>query len=157
MSFYSWGPFKSIIMKYTYEDCLEQTLKYIKEYNTMRNNRDEWDKWRFQDIRDELGEALVFFGPFLADIRTAAETAELERKEIEAISRGKWTRHYKSARGTAALVAEEVMKECKNASLAEIKANNAYYKARELRERVDQVLNGIASRLKILEKYDKEG
>lgn len=123
----------------------------------MRNNRDEWDKWRFQDIRDELGEALVFFGPFLADIRTVAETAELERKKLEAESRAKWTLHYKSARGTAALVAGEVMKDCEEVYRAEIRANNAYYKARELRERVDQVLNGIASRLKILEKYDKEG
>lgn len=143
-------------MKYTYEECLEKTLTHIKRYNTARNNQNEWDKWEFQEIRDDLSESLVFFGPFYSDLRADAEQAEINRKMFYEERKKYWRDKLGGSRGSASLAESNAMIDCKEIYELEIKANREYYKARSLVERIDQVLNSIASRLKILEKHDRE-
>jgi hypothetical protein len=143
-------------MEYTYEDCLAQTLSQIKRYSTARRNRSEWDKWEFQDIRDELAEALVFFGPHYADLRAESEQREVDRKLKFEKRRLYWRSYYKGERGTASLAESKALEDCEDELNNEVEANRLYYQARELISRLDQVLNSIASRLK-LDKHDKEG
>jgi hypothetical protein len=130
-------------------------LTQVKRYRTAIKNESEWDYWEFQNIRDELAEALLYFGPHYAKTRQDSELAEVERKALFAERRIHWKEHYKSVRGTASLAEDKATLDCKDIMAAEAKANHLYYQARSIVERVDQVLNGIASRLKPIEKYDK--
>ncbi len=144
-------------MEYKYEDCLAQTLHQVKHYNTLRNNKDLWDKWEFQDIRDELSEALVYFGPFYADLRADAEQRDIDYKIYLEERKNHWRGVYGGVRGTASQVDSNALIDCKQHLKDKTEANRAYYQARALQDRIDQVLNSLASRLKILEKHDKEG
>lgn len=142
---------------WTYEECMSHTLVWVKKYATARKEGDEYDKWFFQDVRDELSEALVFFGPHYADLRANAEQAEVDRKNKIEERKEYWRDHYKRQRGTASMVESKAIQDCKVKFDHEVEAKREYYRARIMIERVDQVLNSIASRLKLLEKYDKEG
>lgn len=140
---------------YTYEDCLTDCLAHVKQYNTARKNK-QWDYWEFQEIRDNLAESLVFFGPLFADLRADAELAEVKRKQLFEERKLFHREESKGQRITAAEVESKATRDIEAAYKEEIEAKRKYYQARNLVERIDQVLNGIASRLKPLDKYDKE-
>lgn len=133
---------------YTYEQCLAETMTAIKEYQRLRKDKNEWDYWRFQEIRDVLSEAMLNFIPYYADIRAAAEQAEIDRKIYYEERKEYWKEEYKGQRGYASLIESKALQDCKEIYAAEVKANREHYKARYLYERVDQMLNSIAGRCK---------
>ena len=140
----------------TYQECMETCLVEIKKYHTARRNEvDKFDPWIFQDIRDELSEALVHFGPLYADLRADAEQAENDRKIHYETRKEFWKDHFEGKRGTASLAESKALQDCEDIMKSETEANRKYYQARTLVERIDQVLNGTASRLKLLEKHGK--
>jgi hypothetical protein len=138
---------------YTYDDCLAQCLKHVKSYHTARKSN-QWDYWEFQDIRDELGEALVYFNPLFAELRAAAEQAEIDRKHYFAERRKYWRDEAKKNKEPLGAADDNATIDAKPFFDKEVLANKEYYRARGLYERIDQVLNGISSRLKPLDKYD---
>lgn len=142
-------------MRYTYQECLDLCLKLVLRYGDARRNS-QWDYWEFQDIRDDLAEALVYFDPIIAELRADAEQAEVDRKDEFAKRRLHWRREFEGKRGTASDAGDLANIDIKPFLDAEIEANKRYQKARGLKERIDQVLNGISSRLKPLDKYDSQ-
>lgn len=142
-------------MEYSYEDCLSECLSQVKKYHTARRSK-QWDYWEFQEIRDDLSESLVYFGPVYADLRANAELAEVQRKQR---FEERKLHHRSEAKGkkiTASEIESLATTDIKTDMEKEVEAKREYYKARHLVERIDQVLNGIASRLKPLDKYDSK-
>lgn len=138
----------------TYEQCLHHALKWIKIYTSARKSN-MWDYMIFQEIRDELSETLVSFGPVYAELRADAELAEDQRK-VHYAKRIKFHKEDFGAmkRGSASYAETEALIDCESYYQRENDTKRQYYLARTLIERIDQVLNGIASRLKPLDKYD---
>lgn len=138
----------------TYDQCLNQCMVQIKLYHTARRSN-KWSYWTFQNIRDELAEILVSFAPHAAELRMKSEEAEYQRK----VYYEKQKKHYLDNPpngGKISISSAEnlAMIDLKNHYMRETAARYEWQKARTLMERVDQVINGIATRLKPLDKYD---
>lgn len=146
-------------MKYTYEDCLLDIMTQVKRYVTYRQRKLD-DFWELQSIRDNMSEALLFFGPFYADIRANAEQAEMDRKMAYNERKMHWKEQYKVdgkiPRGSADPIETHVLEDIKEHYQREVDRNREYYKARVLMERADQELNSISSRLKALMKNNEQ-
>lgn len=138
----------------TYEECLTTCEEAVRRYSEMRDSDEEWASLDIQDIRDELGEALVFFGPTLALLRNEMDQAEADRKVYYEKRKLHWKEHFKGERGTASLVESNALIDSKEVIDREIICKDHYHKARILVDRIDQFLNGVASRIKLNEKYD---
>jgi cell division FtsZ-interacting protein ZapD len=140
----------------TYDQCLKEIDIQVKRYKTFRRNNNE-DKKELQDLRDNIAEALLDFGPYYAQIRSNAEACEVDRKlaygELKQYAKKKHTgEDGKVIRGTADEIEADTLTSLRPYYDKELEANKLYYKCRVLMERVDQELNSISSRLKLLQK-----
>lgn len=138
----------------TYEECKRICYRYIKQYSKLRDEYEHLDPEKVQDIRDNLSEALIYFGEEAARLRAEAEDAELEKKRYLAERKEYWREQFDGKRGTASLAESNALQDAMDVSKAEIQANKEYYEAKHLIERVDQLINSIASRMKIISKHD---
>jgi hypothetical protein len=120
----------------------------IKRYNTARLNRDYWDYWLFQEIRDQLDESMIYFSPIYAEIRANAEQAEIDRKMYYEERSLYWRDNLGGERGSAGKAESKAFVDCKDLYLKESQAKKEYYKARALVEQVNQLSNSISGRTK---------
>lgn len=142
---------------YSIVEALDETHEFVKEYNRLRRaerSGEHVDPMRYQDIRDQLSDALYYFGPTYADLKSDAD-----RKKDDADRRYSerfvyWYEHYEGKRGTAELVKHKAKLDCEQALKEYNDAYRLATKARELLNRVDQVINGTASRLRFQIKHD---
>lgn len=138
-----------------YNNAVADIYEQLEIYRNLREN-DEWNLLLFQDVRDELSEALLYYGPLFAEIRAEAEMAENNRRLCLEENKLFWREKLSEERGSVSLAESKALLDCEDSMIEENKKKELYYKAKELMERTDQVLNAISSRIKYLLKYEQE-
>lgn len=135
----------------TYKETLETLSVLVRKYPEVRRTGSPSD---IQSLRDEISEELFWFGPCYAETRAAAERAEADYKACIEEKRKYWRNKFAKERGTAAMVDAEAFLDCRDLQAILINKNEDFYLAKSLIERVDQVLNSISSRLKLVIKHE---
>lgn len=138
-------------MNTEYIKWLGEISKLVGTYKPIRETGSSAE---IQELRDSLSEALFYFGPVQAQLRANAERAEAEYKSCLKEKTLYWKEKFSSKRGTADMVEAKAVIECKELQDELIAANEDYYLSRSLVDRVDQLLNSISSRIKLVTKHD---
>lgn len=136
--------------------ALRETGEWIKKYATLRRKErggEHVDLSQYQEIREQLGEALFHFGPTVAELKSEV----LRTKSDYDLCLAKSFVRLKESSGKESM---EVLRnkakiECEKEMRDYVEAYELSSKARQVEERVDQVLNGIASRFRVHSKYDR--
>jgi hypothetical protein len=135
----------------TYAYWIGRISELVTKYKPVRETGTIND---VQELRDDLSEALFWFGPIQAQLRADAERAEAIYKSCIEEKSLYWKEKYSGARGTADMVKSKAVLDCRELQDKLISANEQYYLSKSLLERTDQILNSLSSRIKIVNKNE---
>lgn len=132
-------------------DILQELRLLLKKAKVARKKD---DINAIQDVRDELSEALLYFGMTVVDNRMAAEKAKHNKEYCILEKEDEIINSLDGARGAVSKASREAQIHCKELAEKEIAAYSEYHKAKMILDRSDQILNSISSRLKVLLKNE---
>lgn len=137
----------------SFENLSIDIYQYVKDYREILNT-DPYNAEKIQDIRDAVSECLVLASKQYADLKSQVAVKEYHRKKCErdVVHRVRGEMEY--ARGSDSIAKNKAAVECDNCYKEEIDAIREYEEAKQLVESVNQHLNSISSRLRVLSKYE---
>lgn len=140
-------------------EVIEETHSKIKEYQSIRMREKRGEPVRpieVQEIRDDLSTALAFFIHTYADLKHESDRLQSKLKIHFAERYTYWIDHYKETgvKKTAEYVKQKAQLDCKELMEQSDAAYAMATKAKGILDRTDQIINGIASRLKFHIKHD---
>jgi len=133
-----------------YVNALKELSLLVSKYTEVRDHGtiDE-----VQNLRDDMGEQLFWFGPKYATLRADMGRAEARYKRCLAEKTKYWKEELK-ARGNAELIKTNAILDCDDLQEEYLDRCEDFYLAKSLIERTDQILNSIATRFKLMNKHE---